>query len=63
MKKMYQLPTINDLQLEACEILSGSDGTGVYTDDPQNPGNALSRRNGHINDSWDKSWDDEKIYN
>lgn len=57
MKKMYQLPAINVLQLEACKILSGSDGTGVYTDDPQKPGNALSRRR---NDSWDESWDDEE---
>ena len=54
MKKQYKTPKIVVLQMNSSTvILSGSDGSGVYTDDPQKPGNALGRRH----ESWDE--DDE----
>jgi hypothetical protein len=52
MKKQYKAPKI-DIINSCTVILSGSDGRSVYTDDPQKPGNALSRQF----DSW--SEDDE----
>ena len=53
MKKQYKAPEI-DIISSSTVILSGSDGSGVYTDDPQKPGNALGRRH----ESWDE--DDEE---
>ena len=41
MKKAYLKPTTITIHLEPCKLLIGSD---VYTDDPQSPGNALSRQ-------------------
>ncbi len=56
MKKQYKAPKIDLLLMNSSTvILSGSDGSGVYTDDPQKPGNALSRQF----DSWsDEDWED-----
>ena len=52
MKMKYEAPNIYILQMNSCTyILGGSDGRGVYTDDPQKPGNALSRQNY----SWDEN--------
>lgn len=54
MKKQYKTPKIVVLLMDSStDILTVSDGNGVYTDDPQKPGNALSRQF----DSW--SEDDE----
>lgn len=50
MKKQYKAPKIDIMNI-CTVILSGSDGRGVYTDDPQKPGNALSRQNY----SWDEN--------
>lgn len=50
MKKQYKAPKIDIMNISTV-ILSGSDGSGVYTDDPQKPGNALSRRY--------KSWEED----
>ena len=41
MKKTYLKPTTITIFLEPCKLLEGSK---VYTDDPQSPGNALSRQ-------------------
>lgn len=54
MKKKYETPIIYKVQLHrGAHLLSGSNGNGVYTDDPQKPGNALSRQH----DFWEE--DDE----
>ena len=50
MKKQYKAPEIEIINCSTV-ILSGSDGSGVYTDDPQKPGNALSRQY--------KSWEED----
>lgn len=53
MKKTYQIPAIKVIQLGAYkQVLAGSPGKGVYTDDPQKPGNALGRYQNNL-------WDDE----
>ena len=50
MKKRYQVPAVRSIQLGfSRHILTVSGGTGVYTDDPQKPEDALSRYN---NDFW-----------
>ena len=52
MKRIYPRPSTTIVQLESHQcILQGS---GVYTDDPQRPGAALSRRHGGWNDIWDE---------
>ena len=49
MKKQYKAPKIKMSLIDSStDFLTVSDGNGVYTDDPQKPGNALSRRH--------KSW-------
>ena len=51
MKKEYSKPCFKTIIIHrALHLLEGS---GVYTDDPQKPGQALSRGNS----SW---WDDEE---
>ena len=59
MKKQYKTPKIVALQMNSSTvILSGSDGRSVYTDDPQKPGNALSRQF----DSWSEDDEDQEEY-
>lgn len=41
MKKSYLKPSTITIHLEPCKLLEGSK---VYTDDPQSPGSAMSRR-------------------
>ena len=43
MKKEYSKPSLRTMLLQPSQLLQGS---GVYTDDPQSPGKALSRRHG-----------------
>jgi len=46
MKKFYIKPTQTVVKLSLCRMISASgdtDSKPVYTDDPQPPGNALSR--------------------
>lgn len=51
-KKVYQQPTLHIVKIQyGCHLLAGS-GTGYHTDDPQNPGGAMSREY----DSFD--WDE-----
>jgi len=49
MKKEYSKPSMNLMFLQPSRLLQGS---GVYTDDPQKPAAALSRRHG--------LWDDDE---
>lgn len=49
MKKEYSKPSTKVMVLQPSRLLQGS---GVYTDDPQKPGAALSRRRG--------LWDDDE---
>lgn len=51
MKKEYSKPSTKVIVLQPSQLLQGS---GVYTDDPQRPGAALSRRHGGWNDIWDE---------
>ena len=53
MKKTYSKPQTEVFTVSVMPLLSCSPGSGVYTDDPQNPGNALSRR-------MDYSWDEDE---
>ena len=56
MKRKYSRPSMTVAQIENRQaILQGSPGSGVYTDDPQLPGAALSRQRG----GWDDLWDGE----
>ena len=53
MKNDYSKPCIKTILIQqTSHILEGS---GVYTDDPQSPGSALSRQN--RDNSW---WDEDK---
>jgi hypothetical protein len=57
MKMKYEAPNIYILQMNSCTyILGGSDGRSVYTDDPQKPGNALSRRHNFWEED-DEDWE------
>ena len=59
MKKQYKTPKIVVLLMDSStDILTVSDGNGVYTDDPQKPGNALSRQF----DSWSEDDEDYEEY-
>jgi len=49
MKKEYSKPAMRTMLIAPSALLEGS---GVYTDDPQKPGSALSRRH-------DYQWDDD----
>ena len=49
MKKEYSKPTMTTMFVAPSSLLQGS---GVYTDDPQKPGSALSREQG--------AWDDQE---
>ena len=54
MKRIYSRPSMTVVQMESRQsVLQGS---GVYTDDPQRPGAALSRQRG----GWNGLWDDEE---
>lgn len=50
MKKEYSKPLTQTVRIESPRLLKGS---GVYTDDPQSTGNALSRGNNSL-------WDDDE---
>lgn len=51
MKRTYFQPSMKELETDCDDlIMASTDTTNVYTDDPQNPGNALSR--GY--DVWDE---------
>lgn len=57
MKKQYKTPKIKMLLMDSStDILTVSDGNGVYTDDPQKPGNALSRRHNFWEED-DEDWE------
>ena len=51
-KKAYIAPKSTALAVKLQQMMAGS-GEGVHTDDPQNPGNSMSRV---------VVWDDEEDY-
>ena len=59
MKKDYIKPAQRIITIQPTSIFCQSDGTGVHNDDPQHPGNAMSR--GHHLTDWDDDgdWDDD----
>lgn len=50
MKRTYLQPSMKALETDCDDLIMASTVTNVYTNDPQNPGNALSR--GY--DVWDE---------
>lgn len=57
MKKEYSKPDMRVFRIAPVQLLDGSPGTEVYTDDPQPPGNALAP---FLDSSSDDEEDDEK---
>ena len=42
MRKEYSKPELTLFEMHSCQLLEGSPGSSVYTDDPQPPGSALA---------------------
>jgi len=58
-KKVYQQPTLHIVKIQQAHIICtspGGEGTGVHTDDSQDPSGAMTReyRGGSDWDDWDK---------
>ena len=65
MRKYYQKPSIMTLAISEQRVIMSSNFTETetdtipyYTDDPQDPGNALSRQHGRS--VWDEEENDEE---
>lgn len=57
MKANYNSPKIMQVSILTKHLISASTTEqNVYTDDPQNPGNALIKENHSSHNIWDNEW-------